>query len=404
MDEPFVPDDPDDHGAPVGDSDEVLAVGVDAPVVAGGRGPGPPEPVALGHDVEDESSRRRHRGQRRRPADARYIARHRCAHAPGRAFVRRSRPVVGCCRGTRAQASALDSVASACRQPLVLRPPGAADGATGGYHPVLSRVEVPVMTTFSSKDVALHEVFHLALRGRHLGEPDIAAIGDTDLYGALGGYGPSGLDNFDPSRRCAPSGTCAISPFAAYAGHRDQRGSVGERHHSHLGSRRHFDAGNLVGVAQPRGRLSNLVKQRGWTSMAMQLSKKWSLAVLRVRLQVSGRHPAVTSEGATVLGYSHGDEHHHWSQSDAPSDFGIEDSAHAPTSCAFRRICGTRSRRPWRISSTVAQPSRLHLVPPYGIPRGGAVRKTTRREDRRADVCVCPTDCRCPRTLGANGP
>jgi hypothetical protein len=97
--------------------------------------------------------------------------------------------------------------------------------------------------------------------------------------------------------------------------------------------------------------------------VAMQLSKKWGLAVLRVRLQVSGRHPAVTSE---MIGYSHGDEHHHWSQSDAPSDFGIEDSAHAPTS-----LCLPPHLRD-KISQTLADQLDgraafwLHLVPPYG--------------------------------------
>ena len=67
-------------------------------------------------------------------------------------------------------------------------------GAPGGYHPVLERVTNPILTTFSNRDLPLHEVFHLAVRGSSLGEPDIAAVGNTDLYGALGGYGPAGLD------------------------------------------------------------------------------------------------------------------------------------------------------------------------------------------------------------------
>ena len=39
----------------------------------------------------------------------------------------------------------------------------------------------------------LHEAFHLAVRASSLGEPDVAALGDTGRYGALGGYGPAGL-------------------------------------------------------------------------------------------------------------------------------------------------------------------------------------------------------------------
>lgn len=66
-------------------------------------------------------------------------------------------------------------------------------GREGGYRPVLQRVELPVLSTFSSHDFPLHETFHLAVRGSSLGEPTIAAFGDTDRYGALGGYGPAGL-------------------------------------------------------------------------------------------------------------------------------------------------------------------------------------------------------------------
>ena len=65
--------------------------------------------------------------------------------------------------------------------------------AVGGYNPVLDRVVKPILTTFSSADVPLHDFFHLAVRGGSLGELQIAAVGNSDLYGALGGYGPAGL-------------------------------------------------------------------------------------------------------------------------------------------------------------------------------------------------------------------
>ena len=58
--------------------------------------------------------------------------------------------------------------------------------------------------------------------------------------------------------------------------------------------------------------------------------------------------------------------------------------------CAFRRICGTRSRRPWRISSTVAQPSgstSCHPTDTSGRCRG---RHSSRRSTCRC--CVCPTE------------
>ncbi|MFC9585805.1 hypothetical protein ACFVJ8_23665 [Streptomyces yangpuensis] len=69
-------------------------------------------------------------------------------------------------------------------------------GRPGGYHSVLAKVEQPILTTFSSHDKPLTNVFHLAMRGKNLGEqqPETAAAGDWYQYGALGGYGPAGLD------------------------------------------------------------------------------------------------------------------------------------------------------------------------------------------------------------------
>ena len=207
MDEPFVPDDPDDHGAPVGDSDEVLAVGVDAPVVAGAEVLDPRNLLRLG-TMWKMKARAGVIGVNGVGPLMRDILRDTDArmHLAGHSF------------GARVLLSAVAAEpvhrpvhSILLLQPAVNRwcfaPQVPLTGATGGYHPVLSRVEVPVMTTFSSKDVALHEVFHLALRGRHLGEPDIAAIGDTDLYGALGGYGPSGLDNLTLAADALPPGT-----------------------------------------------------------------------------------------------------------------------------------------------------------------------------------------------------
>jgi hypothetical protein len=66
-------------------------------------------------------------------------------------------------------------------------------GRVGGYRSVLDRVERPIISTMSSADKPLHEFFHLAVRGDSLGEVKPAAVGDTERYGALGGYGPAGL-------------------------------------------------------------------------------------------------------------------------------------------------------------------------------------------------------------------
>lgn len=78
----------------------------------------------------------------------------------------------------------------------------------GGYHAVLDKVRQPLLTTFSSHDDPLTKFFHLAMRGGHLGDgqPDVAAIGNTDLYGALGGFGPAGLAGLEVRMNAAVPG------------------------------------------------------------------------------------------------------------------------------------------------------------------------------------------------------
>ena len=53
----------------------------------------------------------------------------------------------------------------------------------------------PVLSTFSARDTALHDFFHIAVRRRaDLGEAKFAALGQVpSLYCALGGWGPGGL-------------------------------------------------------------------------------------------------------------------------------------------------------------------------------------------------------------------
>jgi hypothetical protein len=68
-------------------------------------------------------------------------------------------------------------------------------GTPGGYRSVLQHVRQPILSTFSWRDVPLHDLFHLAVRRRRdLGEIKIAALGQVpSLYCALGGWGPGGL-------------------------------------------------------------------------------------------------------------------------------------------------------------------------------------------------------------------
>ncbi|MEM9598127.1 MAG: hypothetical protein AAGD06_27945 [Acidobacteriota bacterium] len=70
------------------------------------------------------------------------------------------------------------------------------EGFSGRYRPVRHQVRLPILTTFTEHDAPLTKFFHLALRRkRDLGErgPDLAADAPS-RYGALGGFGPQGLE------------------------------------------------------------------------------------------------------------------------------------------------------------------------------------------------------------------
>ena len=84
--------------------------------------------------------------------------------------------------------------------------PSGKDGGpvVGGYRPVLGRVELPILTTFSRQDVPLRKIFHLALRRRRdLGE--VSAASEVPRWAALGGYGPQGLSAEEMSEVEIPS-------------------------------------------------------------------------------------------------------------------------------------------------------------------------------------------------------
>jgi hypothetical protein len=67
------------------------------------------------------------------------------------------------------------------------------NGHPGGYRGVLDRVVQPVLSTFSSRDLALTRLFHLAVRRKtDIGEQKIAGAPPSQ-FAALGGYGAGGL-------------------------------------------------------------------------------------------------------------------------------------------------------------------------------------------------------------------
>jgi len=64
-------------------------------------------------------------------------------------------------------------------------------GPPGGFRKALDRVELPILSTFSSHDVALSHLYKLAMRRRReVGELQFAGRMEPSRYSALGGVGP----------------------------------------------------------------------------------------------------------------------------------------------------------------------------------------------------------------------
>ncbi|WP_430784694.1 alpha/beta fold hydrolase [Actinoplanes sp. G11-F43] len=67
-------------------------------------------------------------------------------------------------------------------------------GAPGGYRPALARCELPVVVTWTRRDVPLRQLFHLAVRrAGDAGDRNIGAAGletPPSRFAAMGGWGP----------------------------------------------------------------------------------------------------------------------------------------------------------------------------------------------------------------------
>lgn len=82
---------------------------------------------------------------------------------------------------------------------LAFAAPGRVPGTDrpGGYRVALQRCELPIVATFTRRDVPLRRLFHLGVRRRSdVGEQDIGAAArdvPRSRFAAMGGYGPGGL-------------------------------------------------------------------------------------------------------------------------------------------------------------------------------------------------------------------
>jgi hypothetical protein len=92
---------------------------------------------------------------------------------------------------------------------LCFAPEAGGTDMPGGYRSALSRIQQPILTTYSDQDGPLHDFFHLVVRRpSDLGEQQIAGV-PPSLYAALGGYGPA--DNAPET-----DGTSLKQPGEAY--------------------------------------------------------------------------------------------------------------------------------------------------------------------------------------------
>ena len=95
-------------------------------------------------------------------------------------------------------------------------------GRPGGFRSALERVEHPILTTFSERDLPLRNFFHLAVRrpgdiGEVGGSRDLEAI--PDVHAALGGYGPVGCaGDCDDIVMPGPSVAYTLPPGAKVVG------------------------------------------------------------------------------------------------------------------------------------------------------------------------------------------
>ncbi|WP_088346880.1 MULTISPECIES: hypothetical protein [Rhodomicrobium] len=72
--------------------------------------------------------------------------------------------------------------------------PDAGQGRSGGFRPVLAKIDQPILSTFSRADTPLYRIYHHAVRrAADIGEMQIASDGVPSRYAALGGYGPAPL-------------------------------------------------------------------------------------------------------------------------------------------------------------------------------------------------------------------
>jgi hypothetical protein len=93
-------------------------------------------------------------------------------------------------------------------------------GVPGGYSAAKHRCELPIMVTWSRRDVALHDIFPLAVRRRSdLGERGVAAAGAESPptpFAAMGGWGPHRA----PDVEDVPIRQPADGPYRIDGGHR----------------------------------------------------------------------------------------------------------------------------------------------------------------------------------------
>jgi hypothetical protein len=67
-------------------------------------------------------------------------------------------------------------------------------GVSGGYEPAKARTELPIMVTWTRRDIPLRQLFQLAVRrSTDLGDQDIGSAGletPPSRFAAMGGWGP----------------------------------------------------------------------------------------------------------------------------------------------------------------------------------------------------------------------
>lgn len=114
------------------------------------------------------------------------------------------------------------------------------EGRSGGFRPVLAKVDQPIFSTYSRRDTPLHRIYHYAVRrAADIAEAQTSGERPPSRYAALGGYGPAPLGD-EALLQPLPAPDAPYPAFAASARIVGLDGSAGISSHGDVANAHTF--------------------------------------------------------------------------------------------------------------------------------------------------------------------